>query len=339
MFMQNQPESRNHYGRAEWVGTVYLWRRGVTLECGLYVCDYAHDTDFHAIPVPKIFVPLDGEFTVESVEWLAHLKSGEQQGFPADNSKRSDIFKWTETSRRVSISPGQLTIVKSNYSHRLLGEGRIAIFYLSPDIIEGQELLAREDYGAGLSVIAPPDLDKSDVLQQLLTINGKSLDAAKETATEIYSQIMAQLKPASDLSSIVLELLKNVGKRVRSRYRLKRFQCEHNTRFSRKELADYIGIAIRELAKIFRKYFKTRAAQYVSFLRHVATMQYYAAECEQHPEWREERFKIKLSDLAYEVYYSDPAQFSRDFRSFHGIVPVAFYHENTDFILIDLPAN
>ena len=160
MFMQNKPEPRNHYGRSEWVGTVYLWRRGVTLERGLYVCDYAHDTHFHAIPVPKIFVPLEGEFAVESVEWLAHLESGEQRRFPTNKSKLSNIVKWTETSRRVEISPGHLAIVKNNYSHRLLGKGSIAVFYLSPDILEGQELLAREDYDAGLSVIAPPRGDK-----------------------------------------------------------------------------------------------------------------------------------------------------------------------------------
>ncbi|MCA1623951.1 MAG: helix-turn-helix domain-containing protein [Acidobacteria bacterium] len=337
--MQNKPEPRNLYGKAEWIGTVYLWRRGVTLERGLYVCDYAHDTDFHALPCPKLFVPLEGDFAVESYEWLAHLNSGEQLRFPAKNSKRSDIVNWKKTPRRVEMSPGQLTVVKNNYSHRLLGEGRIAVFYLSPDIIEGQELLAREDYDAGLSVIAPLRSEISDVLKQLSTLNEKSVDAAKEMATEIYNQITAQLKPASNLSSIVLELLKNVGKGVRSRYRLKRFQCEHNTRFSPKKLAKYIGIGLRALAKIFRDNFKIRAAQYVSFLRNTAAMQYCAAKREQHPEWREGRFKIKLTDLAYEVYYSDPAQFSRDFRSFFGIAPVAFYHENTDFILIDLPVN
>lgn len=339
MFMQNKSEPRNHYGKSEWVGKVYLWRRGVTLECGLYVCDYAHDTDFHALPVPKIYVPLEGELAVESVEWIAHLKSGEQRRFPADNSKRSDIIDWTKTSRRVEMSPGQMTIVKNNYSHRLLGEGRIAVFYLSPDIIEGQKLLAREDYETGLSVIAPPLSEISYVLWQLCTLNGKSVHAAKETATEIYNQITEQLKPASDSSSIMLELPKNVGKRVRSRYRLKRFQCEHNTRFSSEELANYIGIGFEELAKIFRNNFKIRAAQYVSFLRHIAAMQYCATEREQHPEWREGGFKIKLTDLAYEVYYADPPQFSRNFHSFHGIAPVAFYHNNTDFILIDLPTN
>lgn len=66
--MQNNPKPRKHYGKSKWFGKVYLWRRGVTLERGLYVCDYAHDTDFHVIPVSKIFVPLEGEFAVESVE-------------------------------------------------------------------------------------------------------------------------------------------------------------------------------------------------------------------------------------------------------------------------------
>jgi AraC-like DNA-binding protein len=337
MFIQNKP--RNHYGRSEWVGKVYLWRRGVTLERGLYVCDYAHDTDFHTLPFPKIFVPLEGDFTLESVEWLAHLKSGEQRRFPTNKSKLSNIVNWTKTWRRVEMLPGQLIIVKNNYSHRLLGEGRIAVFYLSPDIIEGQELLAREDYDAGLSIIAPPHSEISDVLWQLCTLNGKSVEAAKETSTQVYNQITAQLKPASDLSSIVLELLKNVGKGVPSRYRLKRFQCEHNTQFSLKKLAKYIGIGLRDLAKIFPDNFHIRAGQYVSFLRHIAAMQYCAAEREQHPEWKEGSFKIRLTDLAYEVYYADPAHFSRDFHNFHGIAPVAFYHENTDFILIDLPVN
>lgn len=336
-----QVEAEEYYGRPVWPGTVYLWHRGILIERAMYIC-HAYETGDQAVPIPKILIPIEGELSLEAEEWTAHFESGKKLHLSAKDNKRRGVVNWTRRLTRAALLPGQLTIVKSNYSHRLIGEGKIAMLYLPPESVEGQRLLARDDYDMGLAVIAPPQSEMRDVLLQLSALCEKRWNGAKEAATEVYRNIVAKIVPADNSPKAVPDLLMLVTKSVRNRCRLKRYQCELNARIYLRDLVRYIRRTVKELEKItpkqlekiFREHFKTRVCAYVRFLHHTAAMQYYAAE--QRRAWRESKdIHINMTDLAAEVHYSDSPQFTRDFHSFHGIAPVMFF-PNTQFIFIDM---
>jgi AraC-like DNA-binding protein len=310
----------------------------------LYTC-YARSTGFHAVPIPKIFAPIEGNLSLEAEEWTAHLKSGENIHLPAKDDRLAGVVDWTHRTTRTSLLPGQLTIVKSNYSHRLIGNGKIAMLYLPLESTEGQGLLARDDYEIGITVTAPPQSEMSNVLRQLSLLSEKRWREAREVATEVFNNITAKVMPTANSPQIVPGLLVSVARGVRNRCRLKRYQCERNARIRLSDLVRYIGRTVKELEKItpkkleeiFRKHFKTRVCSYVRFLHAAAVMQYCATE--QRRAWREEEdTKIVMTELAAKFHYLDPSQFTRDFQGFHGIAPVMFF-PNTYFILIDMEAD
>lgn len=338
-----QVESETYYGRPIWLGTVFLWHRGILLERAMYVC-HAYATDVQAVPVPKVFIPIEGEFYVEAEEWVAHFKSGKKLRLPAKDDRRG-VIAWTRRLTRIALLPGQLIIVKSNYSHRLIGEGKIGMMYLPPESPEGQRLLARDDYEIGLAVIAPPQSEMRDVLQLLSSLCGKRWKGIKEAATDVYNKIAAKVAPSARTPQPVPDYLPALTKAVRNRCRLKRYQCELNARIRLDDLVRYIRRTVKELEKItpkkleeiFRKHLMTRVCAYVRFLHLAAALQYYAAE--QRRAWREYRDgNIPMTALATEVHYQDSPQFTRDFHDFHGITPVMFF-PNTHFILIDMEAS
>ncbi len=282
---------------------------------------------------------------METKEWATQLDSGEELRLPAPDNKRSDGGGWKLHTTRTDLSLGQLTIVKSNYSHRLIGEGKIAMLYLSPDSVEGQSLLVREDYHLGLAITTPPKSEMSNVLRQLSLLYGKRWSGASEAATEVYNKIAEKVVPAANPPQPVPDWLISVTRGVRNRCRLKRYQCELNARIRLRDLVCYIRRTTRNLKKvtpkrleeIFREHLLTRVCHYVRFLHHAAAMQYYAAE--QYRAAQEHRdVNISMTELAVEVHYLDPSQFTRDFHGFHGITPVMFF-PNTTFYLIDMKAN
>lgn len=336
-------KSGDYYGKPAWPGTICLWCRGILPERCLYIC-HARTTDTHAVPVPKVFVPIEEGLRLEVDEWTAHLESGEKVHLPSQDNRLAGVIGWTLCSIRSSLVPGQFVMVKSNYSHRLIGEGQIAMLYVPPDSPEGQGLVTRDDYETGIAIIAPPTSEANDVPRLLSSLCGKQWKGAKEAATEVYDKIVAHLE-GSNPQVIVPDWLVSIAKSVRNRCRLKRYQCELNARIRRRDLVRYVRrttnalekIMPKTLERVFREYLMTRVCPYVRFLHHAAAMQYYAAA--QRRAWREDKdLDITITELAAEVHYLDSSQFTRDFHGFHGIAPVMFF-PNTHFILLEMEPN
>lgn len=328
-----------YYGRPVWSGKLYLWCRNFVSERALYICNQAWETDIQAVPIPKIIIPIEGRFCVETEEWIAHLESGKKFLLPAKDEKLSDVISWTKRSIQTQLIPGQLTIVKSDYLHRLIGEGKIATLYLSPDSVEGQWLLTCPDYDGGIAVTALPKSKTINLVKQLLLVLcGEQANLSKKEVTVIYNEIVATLESAYKPLSIVPEWLASVGRGIRKRCNLESFQCEPSELYNHitlKDLGAYVERTPKDLRKIFKKYFMTCPSHFKSFMRHVATLQYYAKEWQKkqkHPDIRN-----LLTKLAAEVHYSDASHLTRDFHDFHGIIPATFFL-STDFVLIDLDA-
>lgn len=323
--------SGQFYGRPEWPGKVFLTLRGIIPERAMHVC-HTKSTDLQAIPAGKVLAPIDGEFRLEARGWRALSETGEVLHLPLKDEKRP-LTDWEEECEEVTVSPGQLAVVKGDTPHRLHGSGRSATLYAGPESKAGQGLLNRGDYRTGVVVIDPPKSGMGDVLARLSALAAaRRGEVAEAEATAVYNLIMSLATPAArqTLSADIREGLRA----IRNRCRLKRFQCELNTHITLRDLEKVTGWDLKKIEKVFRDKLMTRPCFYVRFLRQVAAMQFYAFE---QLRALPEKVHIPITDLAAEVH-QDAAKFTRHFHRFFGISPVMFYR-NTDFFVIQLEAN
>ena len=337
--MSWRSDEATYYNKPVWYGVVFLWLRMLLLERGMYVCR-ARETDFHAHPIPKVYAPVDGDLWVETKGWTAHLESGEKLCLPVKDGRQKSVVGWTPWVARNMLVPGQLTVIKSDFPHRLVGEGTLALLYASPDSPEGQRLLTRGDFDRGLAVVTPPH----EVGVALTTGLSELLDGRakwpEEEATLLFDRIMAAAAPASGRWQVWPEIVWATVRCIRRRCRLKRFQCELNTKAPLAEIVTYIsrceGIRFTPhwLEKLFREYVASTITRMKGFLRLSAAMEYYAALARE-AQWSGEYDEPSMTELAAEVHYSDAPEFSRAFHRFHGISPVTFFR-GAKFHVIDL---
>jgi len=331
--MSWQGDEAKYYNKPIWPGVVFLWQRMQLLEHGLYVCR-ARETDFHALPIPKIYAPVDGELWVESKGWTAHLGSGEKLCLPTKDGRQRNVAGWTPWTAKNMLVPGQLTVVKNDFQHRLVGEGTLALLYPSPDSAEGQRLLLRGDFDRGLSVTTLPQAIADGLTSGLSALIDGRADWPEEVATNLYNGIVDAVSPASGRRQVWPDTVRAAVLGVRRRCRLKRLQCEHNTRAPLKEIAAYVRLTPHWLEDLFRKYLASSIIKLKNFLRLSATMEYYAGLARE-ARWSSEYVEPSMTELAAEVHYPDAAQFSRDFHRFHGISPVTFFR-GAKFYVIEL---
>lgn len=336
--MASQLDEVKYYNKPVWRGVVFFWVRMPLLERGLYVC-HARGTDFHALPIPQVYAPVDGEIWVETSGWTAHLESGEKLCLPVKDGRQKNVIGWTPWVAKNKLVPGQLTIVKNDFLHRLVGEGRLALLYPSPDSPEGQRLFTRGDFDRGLAVVTPPAAIAKTLTAGLSELLDGRPEWPEEAATFLYQGIVDAVAPADRLQ-VWPAVVGAVVRDVRHRCRLRRLQCELNTRATLKEIVAYIGRRegiIRTphwLEKLFREYLASTITRLKVFLRLSAAMEYYAALARE-ARWSSEYVEPSMTELAAEVHYPDEAQFCRDFRRFHGISPVAFFR-GAKFYVIEM---
>lgn len=130
------------------------------------------------------------------------------------------------------------------------------MLYVSPDSIEGQGLVARDDYEIGLAITAPPTSEMNDVRKLLFSICGKPWKGAKEAAIEVYDKIVTHLEPVSNSPLIVPEWLVSIVISVRNRCRLKRYQCELNVPIRLRDLVRFITRTTDALEKVTPRMWK-----------------------------------------------------------------------------------
>lgn len=336
--MPLQNDKVTYYNQPVWPGVMCFWQKKLLLDHGMYICR-AQGTKFHAHPVPKVYAPVDGELWVETRGWTAHLESGEKRCLPVKDGRQKSVVGWTPWVARSMLVPGQLTIIKNDFPHRLIGEGTLAFLYPSLDSHEGQRLLTRGDFDRGLAVVTPP-LDVAETLTAGLSelLDGRA-DWPEETATFLYDKIMEAVAPAAGSRQIWPDIVWAAVRGVRRRCRLRRFQCEHNTRATLSEIVAYISqcegakFTAHCMEKLFRKYLDITYTQVKGFLRLSAAMEYFALARE--AQWSGDYEEPSMTELAAEVHYSDAPEFTRAFRRFHGISPVTFFH-GAKFYVIDL---
>jgi AraC-like DNA-binding protein len=337
--MSSRSDEATYYNKPVWYGVVFLWLRMLLLERGMYVCR-AQETDFHALPIPKVYAPVGGELWVETRGWTAHLESGEKLCLPARDGRQKGVVGWTPWAAKNMLVPGQLTVVKNDFPHRLVGEGTLAFLYPSPDSPEGQRLFTRGDFDRGLAVVTPPH-DVAETLTAGLSelLDGRA-DWPEEEATSLYDKIMEAVSPASDRRQVWPDTVWAAVRGIRRRCRLRRLQCELNTRATLEEIVAYISrcegtkFTPHWLEKLFRKYLTSTITRLKGFLRLSAAMEYYAALARE-AQWSGEYDEPSMTELAAEVHYSDAPEFSRAFHRFHGISPVTFFR-GAKFYVIDL---
>jgi hypothetical protein len=336
--MPPRSDEATYYNKPVWSGSVFFWQRKLLLERGMYVC-HAQETDFHALPIPKVYAPVDGELWVETKGWTAHLGSGEKLCLPAKDGRQKSVVGWTPWVTKNMLVPGQLTVVKNDFPHRLVGEGTLALLYPSPDSPEGQQLLMRGDFDRGLAVVTPPHDVAEALTGGLSELLDGGADWPEEEATLLFDQIMEAAAPASGQRQVWPDVVWATLRCIRRRCRLRRLQCELNTRATLGEIVAYIcrcegtKFTPHWLEKLFRKYLDSTYTRLKGFLRLSAAMEYFALARE--AQWSGDYDEPSMTELAAEVHYSDAPEFSRAFHRFHGISPVTFFH-GAKFYVIDL---
>jgi AraC-like DNA-binding protein len=336
--MSSRIEEPTYYNKPVWPGVVFFWQRMLLLERGMYVCR-ARETDFHAHPIPKVYAPVSGELWVETRGWTAHLASGEKLCLPVKDGRQKHVVGWTPWVARNMLVPGQLTVVKHDFPHRLLGEGTLTFLYPSLDSPEGQRLLTRGDFDRGLAVVTLPHDVAETLTAGLSELLDGHADWPEEAATCLYDKIMEAAAPADGGRQVWPDIVWAAVRGVRRRCRLRRFQCELNTRATLPEIVTYISRSERNrftphwLEKLFRTYLDSNYTRLKGFLRLSAAMEYFALARE--AQWSGDYDEPSMTELAAEVHYSDAPEFSRAFHRFHGISPVTFFH-GAKFYVIDL---
>lgn len=333
------PEKEPEIKRSEtvkqegWFGAVFYWVSGLLMDQVLYVC-HALVTTLHSVPVPKIYVLLEGDLSVETIGWVGRSEAGAEECLPTSDRKRTEFKSWRRRAARLRMLPGQLIFIKSGFSHRLVGEGKVAILFLPPDSVEGQHALARADYHTGLAVAFPPKAKMDALLSKLASLLGVRRDGMERAAVEAYEAVSAMVAPPSAPSRIMpLPALKTV-KTVRAVCRLNTFERYSHRRIRLEPMARLLGIEPKEVERIFREHVLTRPCFYVPFLRHAASMLYYFARKQQ--ALREHKVAdLSIGHLASQVWYSSQSQFSKQFRRLHGITASTFISSDISFFPIN----
>lgn len=321
-------------GREGWFGAIFYWVSGLLMERVLYIC-HALMTTLHSVPVPKIYVLLEGNLSVETIGWVGRSEAGAEECLPTSDMKRTEFKSWRRRVARLRLLPGQLVFIKSGFSHRLVGEGKVAILFLPPDSVEGQHALARADYYGGLAVAFPPKAKMDALLGQLASLLNVRRGGMEQAATEAYEVVSAMVAPPSAPSRIMPWPALKVAKTVRAVCRLDTFERYSHRRIRLEPMARLLGVEPKEVERVFREHVLTRPCFYVPFLRHAASMLYYFAR--KHQALREHKVPdLSVGHLASQVWYSSQSQFSKQFRRLHGITAETFIRSEISFFPIKM---
>jgi AraC-like DNA-binding protein len=324
-------------GQDGWFGSLFYWLSGLLMERVLFVC-YALKTTLHSVPVPKIYVLLEGDLSVETIGWVGRSESGAEECLPTSDMRRTEFKSWRRRVTRLRLLPGQLVFIKSGFSHRLIGEGKVAILFLPPDSVEGQHALARGDYHAGLAVAFPPKARMEALLGKLASLLDVRRGGMEEAAAEAYEAVSAMIAPPSAPSRIMPWPALKTAKTVRAVCRLDTFERYSHRRIRLEPMARLLGLEPKELERVFREHVLTRPCFYVPFLRHAASMLYFFAR--KHQALIEHKIlDLKVGHLAKQVWYSSQSQFSKQFRRLHGITAETFIKSDISFFPINMDSD
>jgi AraC-like DNA-binding protein len=327
----NEPNvTRNR--RLRHMGSTYIFRSGVLVERVMCV-SRLWNTNFHALPVPEVYVSLEGRMTVEASAWMMRKRSGETRCLPLKDERLKGV-EWTPLSRRVELRPGDAVLVESGFPRRVSGEGKFGIVCPQPDSPEGQRALHGADYKTGLALLTPPEEDAEGAVAQLSSLYAEPPKDYARVATEAYERVMGWLPQAPGLAASLPARVAEWAVGTRNLGRLKRLQCELNTHINLDDLARALRTTPWALSRAFRRYFKTNVCSYFRLLRQASAMEYYAREQNSALSMSREP-DVNMTDVALEVHYASEPHFANRFQDFYGISPEKFYL-STRFHFVDM---
>jgi AraC-like DNA-binding protein len=313
---------------------MYYWTRDGVMERVMYLCD-AQETTQHSVPLVKGWLLLEGDVTVETVGWVRRTKAGVEECVPTNDERRA-VKGWSRRRARHKLRPGELVLVKSGFTQRLKGSGKVVITFLLPDSVEGQHALVRKDYRMGLAVVAPSSAE--ELLQKLFPLLDARSGVTERAAGDAYEAVAALVAPPPAPSLLMPAEPLTMVRTVREVCRLETFERESHRRIKLKPMARLLRLTPKKVETIFREHVLTRPCFFVPFMRHAASMYYYFARKHQ-ALLDHKRLDINVSYLAMQVWYDSREQFSKQFRRLHGITAETFLNADISFFPVELDSH
>ena len=248
-----------------WSGSVFLWQ-----ERGLFL-GRASGTSSHAPHAIKICLAVHGSF---------HLRT-------------TANGVWHEC---------RATIVPPDQVHQIDGRGaRLALFYLLPETIEGQQILKSF---SEKTVSAVPEAAMSELLPRLRTYLEHG--CTHQEASTLCDALVYGLTPPSG-EKISLD------HRVVCALRYLRSALDHQVTSA--EIAAAVSLSPSRIAHLFREQSGLPLRRYMLWLRLCAALEQMAVS-------------ESLTDAAHAVGFADSAHLSRTFRQMHGITPSSLFQHS-----------
>jgi AraC-like DNA-binding protein len=255
-----QEGERAARAKESWSGSVFLWQ-----ERGLFL-GQASETSSHAPHAIKICLAVHGSFRLRT----------------------NGASVWHEC-RGMIVPPDQ--------PHQIDGRGaHLALFYLLPETIEGQQVLKSF---SGKPISSVPRRTLAVLLPRLKQYleHGCNGEEASDLCDEMVNGLIPQRGQPQHLDGRVVCALEYL-----------RSALDHQV--TSEELGTAVSLSPSRIAHLFRAQSGLPLRRYALWLRLCAALEQMAAS-------------NSLTTAAHAVGFSDSAHLSRTFRQMHGITPSA----------------